>query len=133
MKNMFKVALFAASLFAAGSVHAQKRDTTVGQKVGKAAKNVGHATATGAKAVGHATATGAKDVGKATATGAKAVGKKTSEVAAKGAAAVVDKKYDGMVSPGGETVYINDKSQYYYVNKKGHRVYLKKSQLVAKP
>jgi len=122
MKNMFKVAMFAASLFAAGPLHAQKRDTTAAQKVGKAAKDVGHATATGAKAVGHATATAAK-----------ATAKKTSEVAAKGTAAVVDKKYDGMVSPGGETVYINDKAQYYYVNKKGHRVYLKKSQLVAKP
>lgn len=122
MKNMFKVALFAASLFAAGQSHAQKRDSTATQKVGKAAKDVGHATAKGAKAVGNATATGAK-----------AVGKKTSEVAAKGAAAVVDKKYDGVVSPTGETVYINDKSQYYYVNKKGHRVYLKKAQLVVKP
>jgi hypothetical protein len=60
------------------------------------------------------------------------VGHKTSELAAKGAAAVVDKKYEGKCGPNGETVYINEHSHYYYVNKKGHRVYLKKSQLMDK-
>lgn len=113
MKNMFKVALFAASLFAVGQVKAQSspKDSTLGHKISKTAKKVGHTTAKTATKVGH----------------------KTSELAAKGDAAVIDKKYDGKVAPGGQTVYINDKSQYYYVNKKGHRVYLKKSQLVNKP
>ncbi len=60
---------------------------------------------------------------------AQAVGHKTSEVAAKGAAAVVDKKYEGKAGPDGQTIYINKHSHYYYVNKLGHRVYLKKSQL----
>jgi len=112
MKNIFKITLFAASLFAAGQVYAQTpKDSTLGHKIGKTAKKVGSATATEATKVGN----------------------KTSEIAAKGAAAVVDKKYDGMVAPGGQTVYINKHSKYFYVNKKGHRVYLKKSQLVAKP
>jgi hypothetical protein len=124
MKNIFKVALFAASLYTAGQAQAQTthKDTTFGQKVDKTAKKVGKSTAKTAKKVGNTTSDAAKDVGK-----------KTSEVAAKGAAAVVDKKYDGVVSPTGQTVYINDKSQYYYVNKKGHRVYLKKSELITKP
>jgi hypothetical protein len=61
------------------------------------------------------------------------VGHKTSEIAAKGAAAVVDKKYEGKTAPGGQTVYINEKSRYYYINKLGHRVYLKKSELKDKP
>ena len=60
---------------------------------------------------------------------AKKVGHKTSEVAAKGAAAVVDKRYRGKSGPEGQTIYINKYSHYYYVNKLGHRVYLKKSQL----
>ncbi len=60
---------------------------------------------------------------------AKKVGHKTSEVAANGASAVVDKKYEGKCGPGGQTVYINNHSHYYYINKKGHRVYLKKSEL----
>ncbi len=60
---------------------------------------------------------------------AKKVGHKTSEVAAKGAAAVVDKRYRGKSGPNGENIYINKHSHYYYVNKLGHRVYLKKSQL----
>jgi hypothetical protein len=113
MKTMFKTVLFAASLFAAGQSHAQTthKDSTLGHKISKTAKKVGNTTATTAKKVGT----------------------KTSELAAKGDAAIVDKKYDAAVAPGGETVYINDQSQYYYVNKKGHRVYLKKSQLVNKP
>jgi S-methylmethionine-dependent homocysteine/selenocysteine methylase len=60
------------------------------------------------------------------------VGHKTSEVASKGSSAVVDKKYDGKCGPHGESIYINKKSQYYYVDKKGHRVYQKKSQLMDK-
>lgn len=61
------------------------------------------------------------------------VGHKTSQIAATGAAAVVDKKYEGKCGPNGQTVYINKHSHYYYINKKGHRVYLKKSQLMDKP
>ncbi|MFI5206088.1 MAG: hypothetical protein ACHQVK_04040, partial [Candidatus Paceibacterales bacterium] len=63
---------------------------------------------------------------------AKKVGHKASELAAKGAAAVVDKKYEGKCGPHGETVYINEHSHYYYINKKGHRVYLKRSELMDK-
>jgi len=63
---------------------------------------------------------------------AKKVGHKTSEVAANGASAIVDKKYEGKCGPNGETVYINEHSHYYYINKKGHRVYVKKSQLMDK-
>jgi hypothetical protein len=60
---------------------------------------------------------------------AKAVGHKTSEIAAKSKAAVVDKKYDGKKGPGGQTIYIDKYSHYYYVNSKGHKYYVKKSQL----
>ena len=66
-------------------------------------------------------------------TTAKKVGHKTSQIAATGAAAVVDKKYEGKCGPNGQTVYINEHSHYYYINKKGHRVYLKESQLIDKP
>lgn len=63
---------------------------------------------------------------------AKKVGHKTSNIAANTASHVVDKKYEGKCGPNGETVYINEHSHYYYVNKKGHRVYLKKSELMDK-
>jgi uncharacterized low-complexity protein len=59
----------------------------------------------------------------------KAVGHKTAEVSAKGAAAITDKKYEGKCGPNGETIYINKNSHYFYVDKKGKREYLKKSQL----
>lgn len=119
MKNLLKAALFVtAGLLIAGQVNAQSRDSSLGHKIGKTAKKVGHATAKTATTVGHATAKTATKVGH-----------KTAEVAAKGDAAVIDKKYEGKVAPNGETVYYTDKAQYYYVNKTGHRVYLKRSQL----
>jgi hypothetical protein len=57
------------------------------------------------------------------------VGDKTSELAVKGASTIVDKQYKGKCGPNGETVYINNQSKYYYVDKKGHKVYLKESEL----
>jgi len=60
---------------------------------------------------------------------AKVVGHKTSEIAAKSKAAIVDRKYDGKKGPGGQTIYIDKYSHYYYVNSKGHKYYVTKSQL----
>jgi hypothetical protein len=102
MKNVFKAAMFAAALL---FVAAQTQ-----------AKTIQRDTTFGQK------------VGKT----AKKVGHKTSELAAKGASDIVDKKYEDKCGPHGETVYINEHSHYYYINKKGHRVYLKKSQLMDK-
>ncbi|WP_426670788.1 hypothetical protein ACPPVU_06055 [Mucilaginibacter sp. McL0603] len=59
-------------------------------------------------------------------------GNKVSELASKGASDVVDKEYKGKCGPNGQTVYINNHSEYYYIDKKGHRVYLKKSELMDK-
>jgi len=70
---------------------------------------------------GHAQSTLSKDT--------HAVGHKTSEIAAKSKAAIVDRKYVGRKGPGGQTVYIDKYSHYYYVNSKGHKYYMKKSQL----
>ena len=60
---------------------------------------------------------------------AKTVGHKTSELASKGESSVVDHKFDGKYGPYHSTVYIDHHSRYYYINKRGHRIYLKKSQL----
>jgi len=117
MKNVFKVALLAAGLFVAADTHAQ-----VAEKAGRGIDK-------GANAVGRGAKKGVKAVGK----GAKAVGRKTSEVASKGASAVVDKKYDSKVGPDGETVYIDKNSAYYFVNKKGHRIYVREAELKNKP
>jgi hypothetical protein len=97
MKNLVKIALLAGGIFSFTAGNAQtKKDTTVGQHIGHAAKKVGHATA---------------------------------HTAALGAAAVTDKKYDDKRGPHGESVYIDKHSRYFYVNKRGHRVYIKKSQI----
>jgi hypothetical protein len=104
MKKVIGAALVAAALFVAGQVHAQSKDTTSFKtKVHRTTKQVGDA--------------------------ATKVGNKTSELAVKGASIVVDKKYKGKCGPNGETIYINGQSQYYYVDKKGHKVYLKESEL----
>ena len=112
MNKLFKITLFAAAILTAGKGYAQTHDDdNLGHKVGKTATKVGHATAETATKVGH----------------------KTAELASKGASAVVDKKYDNKRAPGGEAVYIDKHSRYYYVNKTGHHVFLKKSQLRDKP
>src|SRR5665213_532466 len=111
MKSLLKIAFVAAGVF----TYSYSQATTVTSdttKMGRTAHKVGHATAKTAKTVGHATAKTATTVAH-----------KTSEVAAKGAAAITDKKYEGKCGPHGETVYINKDSRYFYVDKKGHREY----------
>jgi len=66
-----------------------------------------------------------EDVGKA----ATKVGNKTEEVASKTKSAVVDNKYKDKVGPHGETIYIDHSSKYYYVNKKGRKIYVAKATL----
>jgi hypothetical protein len=74
-----------------------------------------------------------KKTGKAISKTATKVGNKTAELASKGSSAVVDKKYDEKVGPQGQTLYIDKNSAYYYVNKKGHRVYVTKAHMKDKP
>jgi len=70
-----------------------------------------------------------KKTGQAVAKGAKDVGNKTAEIASKGKAGVVDKIYDGKEGPEGQTIYINNKSEYYWIDKQGHRHFLPESEL----
>ena len=60
---------------------------------------------------------------------AKKVGNKTAEIAVKGKATVVDKVYKDKVGPDGQTIYIDRHSKYYWVDEKGHNVYVVKSKL----
>lgn len=92
--------LFTSTLFAQDT-------TTAGQDIKKAAKKTG------------------KAVGKE----AKKVGNKTAEIAAKGKAGVVDKVYDGKRGPRGQKIYINNKSRYYWIDKKGHRRFIAEGEL----
>ena len=66
-----------------------------------------------------------KKVGK---TGKK-VGQKTASVAVKGASHITDKVYKGKEGPDGQTVYIDKMDRKYYVDDKGKKVYLKKSEI----
>jgi len=61
--------------------------------------------------------------------GAKDVGHKTSEFASKSESSIVDQKYHGKYGPHHETVYIDRHSRYYYVDHKGHRRFVRKSEL----
>ena len=66
-----------------------------------------------------------EDVNKA----ATKVGNKTEEVTVKGKSAVVDHRYKDKVGPHNEPVFIDHKSKYYYVNKKGRKIYITKAQI----
>lgn len=105
MKKKFVVYLFAvsAALFTAGNVRAQ--DTTT---IGEDLKNAG------------------KKTGQAVEKTAKKVGNKTAEVASKGKSEVVDQAYKDKEGPNGERIYIDRHSKYYYVDKKGHKQYVKR-------
>lgn len=71
----------------------------------------------------------AKKTGKAVKKGAKKVGNKTAELASKGTSAVIDKVYEGKQGPDGQTIYINNESKYYWVDKKGHRQFIAENKL----
>jgi hypothetical protein len=65
---------------------------------------------------------------------AKKVGNKTAELASKGKSAVVDEVYKDKIGPDGQSpIYIDHSSKYYYVDKKGKKVYVPKSSLKDKP
>jgi len=61
------------------------------------------------------------------------VGNKTAEVAVKGTAKVTDKIWKGKMAPDGSNVYINNKNQKYYINKRGAKVFLKASEIKTRP
>ena len=65
---------------------------------------------------------------------AKKVGNKTAELATKGKSSVVDEVYKDKMGAGGQSpIYIDHDSKYYYVDKKGKKVYVTKSSLKEKP
>jgi hypothetical protein len=74
-----------------------------------------------------------KKTGKAIKKGAKKVGNKTAEVASKSKAAITDEKHKDKVGPGGQTIYIDNHSKYYWVDDKGHRHYVTEAELKDKP
>jgi hypothetical protein len=65
--------------------------------------------------------------------GAKKAGNETAEVASKGAHHVVDKVYKGKEGPDGQTIYIDNRSRYFWIDEKGHKQYVTKEQLRDKP
>ncbi len=116
-----KKLLVGFSLLIFSFAHAQEKDKTVGQELKQDAKATGRFIKKGAKATGRAVKSGAS-----------ATGKKTAEVASKGQSKIVDKTFEGKAGPNGETVYINNESKYYWVDKKGKRHYVKGSELTDK-
>jgi hypothetical protein len=59
----------------------------------------------------------------------KKIGHKTASVASKGASKVADQQLKDKVGPNGEVVYVNGKSQYYWVDGKGRHRFLTENQL----
>ena len=107
MKKILLTCIIAGCYSLAGSTLIAQDTTTAGQDIKKAAKKTG----------------------KAIEKGATKVGNKTAEIAAKGKAGVVDKVYDGKQGPNGQKIYINNKSQYYWIDKKGRRHFVTEAQL----
>src|SRR4051794_8429357 len=104
MKKLIGISLFV--FFGMTSLQAQTVKHA-GQEVKEGAKKVGHATAKGAKKVGH----------------------KTAELASKGKSKITDKTVKDKTGPNGETIYLDDNSKYYWVDKKGHKQYISEAEL----
>ena len=121
MKKLISISTFLLFIGFASVAQAQSTADKVENKVEKGAKDVGHGVKKGAKEVKHGVKQGAKEVGH-----------KTAEVAAKGKATITDETYKDKVGPDGQTIYIDNHSQYYWVDKKGHRHYVKEAQLKVK-
>ena len=79
--------------------------------------------------LGFATTAAAQDDTSKVKKAAKKTANKTAEVASKGVAKVADQELKDKAGPTGEKIYINGQSKYYYVDKKGHKQYLKESEL----
>ena len=74
-----------------------------------------------------------KSIGTKAKNTAKDVGDKVAETASKGASKVTDQVYKGKTGPAGQTVYIDNKSKYYWVDDKGHHQYVTAAQMKDKP
>jgi len=61
------------------------------------------------------------------------IGNKTAKTAVKAQSGIKDKKYDSKVGPDGQTIYINGKSEYYYVDAKGKKIFAEAAELKDKP
>ncbi|MBD0278897.1 MAG: hypothetical protein ICV51_19705 [Flavisolibacter sp.] len=114
MKKFIVISFLAAGLLFATTSKAQEKEHGVKKEVKKGAKDVKE----GVEEAGH-------DVGK----GAKKVGNKTAEIASKGKAKITDEVYKDKVGPNGQTIYIDNNSKYYWIDKKGHKHYVASSQL----
>lgn len=62
-------------------------------------------------------------------TTAKKVGNKAASTAVKGVSTVKDKVYKGKEAPDGSPVYIDNKDRKYYIDKKGKKIFLQRSQI----
>ena len=109
MKKLLVCLVVATGFLVSAEVYGQDT-TTAGQDLKKAVHKTG------------------KAIGKT----AKKVGDKTAELASKGKAALVDKVYKDKSGPDGQTIYINNKSAYYWIDEKGHHIAITKSQLKEK-
>ena len=111
MKNLVPTG-FMAALITLSSPTLQAQDTTT------AAQDIKNA---------------AKKTGKAVKEEAVKAGNKTAELASKGAARIVDQVYKGKQGPAGQTIYINNESKYYWIDKKGHKNFVTTNDLKDKP
>lgn len=55
----------------------------------------------------------------------KEIGNKTAALTMKGTAAITDQKLRDKTGPGGQTVYVDKYKNYYYINDRGRKVYLR--------
>lgn len=81
------------------------------------------------KEVGKDVKEGTKKGAKAVKKGGKKAGHKTASVASKGKNRIVHEVYNDKVGPEGQTIYINGKGKYFWIDEKGRKHYVTAAQL----
>lgn len=60
---------------------------------------------------------------------AKKVAHQTERIASNGKSRVVDRVYKEKMAPNGRTVYIDKHSKYYWIDSRGHKMYVRREEL----
>jgi DNA anti-recombination protein RmuC len=89
----------------------------------------GEAIEEGAEEAGEAVEEGAEELGEETEEAADESNDRLEKIGKTGAAHIKDERIESKEGPEGETVFIDEHAQYYYINKQGERVNVDKSEL----
>jgi hypothetical protein len=95
-----------------------------GEKVDDRTQDVRNDVREESREVGERVEQGAENAGEQIEQGAQNVKEETSEAAQKVKAEIKDRELDDKEGPGGQTIYVDDNTNYYYIDESGNKIYI---------